>query len=249
MIIYFTGTGNSRYIAKNIARILDDDIVCINDLMKENKKGDFKTEKEYVIVTPDYMSRMPIPVEKYLYECHFQAGKDVYFVLNGGAAAGKADKYTKKLADAHGLNYKGTTAIRMPANYVVMYDVTPKQEARAAAEKALPVIEKVARDIQEGKPLSIGADMSGHKSFSAIAPLFNATTVSAKKFMVNNDCIGCGTCERLCPLNNIRITNGKPVWGKNCMNCMACISACPKKAINYGNKTVNRQRYYLPDQK
>jgi ferredoxin len=249
MVIYFTGTGNSRYIAKNIARILDDEIVCLNDLMKANKKGDFRSEKAYVIVTPDYMSRMPIPVEKYLYECRFQAGKDVYFVLNGGTAAGKADKYTERLAAAHGLNYKGTEAIKMPANYVAMYDVTPRKEAEAEAEKALPFIERAAIDIKAGKTISIREDMRGHKSFSAIAPLFNAATVSAKKFTVNDDCIGCGTCERLCPMNNIRITERKPVWGKNCMNCMACISACPKKAINYGTKTVNRQRYYLPDQK
>lgn len=249
MVIYFTGTGNSRFIAKNIARILGDEIVCLNDLMKAKKTGDFKSERPYVIVTPDYMSRMPIPVEKYLYTCHFEAGRDVYFVLNGGEAAGKADKYTEKLAAAHGLHYKGTTAIKMPANYVAMYDVTPKSQAPAAAQKALPRIEQVAKAIQEGRTLSIPEDMSGHKSFSAIAPMFNATMVSAKSFTVNDDCIGCGTCARLCPLDNIHLTDGKPVWGKDCMHCMACISACPKTAINYGKKTENRQRYYLPDQK
>ncbi len=249
MVIYFTGTGNSRYIAKNIARVLEDEVVSINNLMKAKKKGNFKSEKAYVIVTPDYMSRMPVPVEKYLYECTFEAGKDVYFVITGGEAAGKADKYTERLANAHKLNYKGTASIKMPANYVVMYDVTPKEQAQAKAQEALPGIEAVAMDIRAGKTLHISEDMKKHNAFSAIAPIFNATMVTAKGFTVNNDCVGCGTCEKLCPLNNVKIANGKPIWGKDCMHCMACISACPKKAINYGKKTVDRQRYYLADQK
>ena len=48
-------------------------------------------------------------------------------------------------------------------------------------------------------------------------------------------CIGCGKCVELCPLNNIRLENGKPVWGKHCTHCMACICYCPKEAIEYGN--------------
>lgn len=38
------------------------------------------------------------------------------------------------------------------------------------------------------------------------------------------------------PLNNIRLENGKPVWGKHCTHCMACICDCPKEAIEYGKR-------------
>ena len=248
MVIYFTGTGNSRYAAKHIADILGDELVSLNELMKTKKSGTFKSEKAYVIVTPDYMSRMPIPVENFLKESTFTSGKEVYFVLTGGAAAGNARKYCEKLAASKGLTYKGTTAVKMPANYVVMYDVTPKQNAKAEAEKALPAIEKVAENIKSGKTVTVSEDMSGHKAFSAIAPMFNSLMVSAKSFTANNNCIGCGTCASLCPLNNIKLLNGKPAWGTECMHCMACISACPEKAIDYGKKTADRQRYYLSDE-
>ena len=58
-------------------------------------------------------------------------------------------------------------------------------------------------------------------------------------------CNGCGLCATLCPLNNIEIVDGKPEWGKNCTHCMACINHCPKKAIEYGEKSKGKPRYHL----
>ena len=49
----------------------------------------------------------------------------------------------------------------------------------------------------------------------------------------------------VCPLNNIRLENGKPVWGKNCTHCMACICYCPKEAIEYGQKSKGKPRYHF----
>lgn len=245
MVLYFTGTGNSRYVAKQIADSLEDEIKSLNDYMKSGTHSKFQSKKPFIIVTPDYMSRMPIAVEKFIRECTFTGSKDVYFILTGGEAAGNAHIYCKKLSDEKGMNYKGTTSVAMPANYVVMYDVTPKSEALKAAEKAKPAIDKIAATIKAGKMLETNPEMSGHKAFSRIAPIFTSLMVSSKSFRVNSNCIGCSKCEKLCPLNNISIKNNKPVWSNNCMHCMACISACPQKAINYGKKTENRNRYYL----
>ena len=72
--------------------------------------------------------------------------------------------------------------------------------------------------------------------------------ISAKNFRVTEKCNGCGKCEQRCPLNNVKLTNGKPVWGKKCTHCMACIAGCPAEAIEYGKKTVGKPRYYLGDE-
>ena len=56
-------------------------------------------------------------------------------------------------------------------------------------------------------------------------------------------CIGCGKCVSLCPLNNIKLENNKPVWNGNCTHCMACISYCPTEAIEYGKKSAKKPRY------
>ena len=59
------------------------------------------------------------------------------------------------------------------------------------------------------------------------------------------DCIGCGQCAKRCPMNNVAIKDGKPVWGRNCTHCMACICYCPVSAIEYGKKSVGQPRYHF----
>jgi MinD superfamily P-loop ATPase len=63
-----------------------------------------------------------------------------------------------------------------------------------------------------------------------------------KKFALNDSCNGCGICERICPVENIRIQGGKPVWLHSCEQCAACFSWCPSEAIT-GTNLASRTRY------
>ena len=65
----------------------------------------------------------------------------------------------------------------------------------------------------------------------------------SKNFKVNSSCNGCGICEKTCPARNISLENGKPIWAKKCEDCMACVQHCPKKAIYFNSKTINKKRY------
>ena len=56
-------------------------------------------------------------------------------------------------------------------------------------------------------------------------------------------CIMCGMCARVCPLDNIRLKDGSPVWGSSCTHCMACINRCPMEAIEYGKRSQGKPRY------
>jgi MinD superfamily P-loop ATPase len=69
----------------------------------------------------------------------------------------------------------------------------------------------------------------------------------AKDYNVNDNCIGCGICKEVCSVKNIEIINKKPIFGNNCECCVACIQYCPRKAINYKNKTQKRKRYTHPE--
>lgn len=246
MILYFSGTGNSRFIAHELGKQLKDEVVAINTYLKEGKKGTFESSNSYVFVTPCYMSRMPMKVEKFLFDATFKGNNNAYFVFTAGQAVGNAGKYCKKLCVEQNLLYKGIQAVEMPANYVVMYDVLDKKQASKAAKKALPAIEKIADLIRNGNELD-NQGLNGHKMFSALAPVFTSTMAKAKSFYAEDTCISCNKCKELCPLNNISYRQGKPVWGENCMHCMACISACPTQAIQYGKRTKNKNRYYLEE--
>ena len=76
-------------------------------------------------------------------------------------------------------------------------------------------------------------------------PIMYSMMISAKGFSATDKCTGCGKCEARCPLNNVKLVNGKPTWGKDCTHCMACIAGCPTEAIEYGKKTQGKPRYYL----
>lgn len=61
-----------------------------------------------------------------------------------------------------------------------------------------------------------------------------------------DECVSCGKCAASCPLNNIKLVEGRPVWGDDCTHCMAFINLCPKQAIEYGEKTVGKFRHKCP---
>ena len=245
MIIFFSGTGNSRYVATKMGEILNDEVVSLNECLKGDKCGSFHSDRPFVFVSPTYMSRMPMEVEKALHNSVFTGNKDAYYVFTAGQSIGNAYKYCRKMCEEKNLSYKGTTSVAMPANYVLMYDVLPKEEAKKEAGKADAEIEKIVGVIKNGQQLDLDPQMGGHKMFSMIAPAFHSLMISARGFHADSSCTGCGKCEKVCPLGNIKISDGTPVWGNECMHCMACISVCPTASVNYGKKTQKRNRYYL----
>lgn len=244
MILFFTGTGNSRFVANLLGDYLEDDVISMNDYLKKNVYGVFHSIKPYVFVIPSYMSRMPLKIEEFILNSSFDEHKEAYFIFTAGASIGRADYYCQKICKEKNFVYKGTKAIRMPANYVVMYDVLDKEYANEFANKQKDIIYDVAMEIKN-KELNEDKSLLGNKFFSMFSPAFHKLMVNDKSFVVNEQCISCGQCVDLCPLNNIKLVDSKPQWNHDCMHCMTCISACPKKAIDYGKKTKNRHRYYL----
>ncbi len=77
-------------------------------------------------------------------------------------------------------------------------------------------------------------------SSGLINTLFYPLVVSARKFYAADVCIGCGKCTEVCPLNNVSLKDGKPLWEDQCTHCMACICKCPKEAIEYGNRSKGK---------
>jgi uncharacterized Fe-S center protein len=68
-----------------------------------------------------------------------------------------------------------------------------------------------------------------------------------KYYSVSNDCNKCGICAKVCPVDNIGLDEvGRPYFRHHCEQCVACIQFCPKRAINYKDKTQSRKRYTNP---
>lgn len=244
MILYFSGTGNSRYIAERIAKITSDEIVSINDKLKNNDTSPINIQDKLIFVVPTYAWRIPAVVREWILKTDFVGAKNTWFVMNCGGEIGNAAKYNEKLCDEKGLSYMGTAQIVMPENYIVMFNSPEQDEIEEIISHSDSVIEKTAKLIAEAKPLSTPRNNLQDRFMSGpVNQLFYTMFVKAKDFCADDRCISCRKCAKICPLNNIEIKDGKPTWNNNCTHCMACISYCPTGAIEYGKKTVGKPRY------
>ena len=246
MVLYFTGTGNSRYIASRIAEALSEELFSINERIKAIDTSPVTTNERLILVTPTYAWRIPRIVRDWLLKTDFPAAKQVWFVMDCGSEIGGAAKYNRKLCQVKKLAYMGTTQIVMPENYIAMFGVPQADEARAIVAKAEPDIHRAIAYIAAAQAFPPPRNGPCDRLMSTAAnPVFYPLFVKASPFTVSNACIGCGQCVRRCPLNNITLKNGKPVWGKDCTHCMACICYCPTEAIEYGKKTLGKPRYHF----
>lgn len=245
MIMCFSGTGNSRFAAEKIAEITGDELVCLNDYMKDGYKGNLVSEKPFVLVCPTYAWRVPLVVERFLETVRLEGSEDMYFVLTCGSSTAGAQKYAMKLCDRLGKNFKGFRTVVMPENYIAMFNVPDKEEAGQIVKEAIPVIGDAAETIAQGRELTEKIPVFGTVMSTVVNWFFFKFLVKDKGFHLEKECTSCGQCVKLCPVNNIRLEDGKPVWGGNCTHCMACICGCPSECIEYKNASRKRRRYWF----
>ena len=244
MILYFSGTGNSAYVAKRTAKATGDVTIDLFDRIRNKDYSPVKSEKPFVICAPTYAWRLPHIVSDYLEKCELQGNGKVYFLMTCGDDIGNAEKYIKKLCKSIGKEYMGCGYFRMPENYIAMFTSPNDEQASRIIAKSEGRIDKAAQVIASLEKLdTVEVNLVGKLKSGIVNTAFYAFCVSAKKFHTTEKCISCGKCEKVCPLSNITLKDGKPVWGKDCTHCMACICKCPAEAIEYGNKSVGQNRY------
>lgn len=250
MILCFSGTGNSRYCADVLANHLGDEVLDLHDALRSQIALDLVSGRPWVILTPTYAWQLPHLVRDLLHTANLSGDERVYFVMTCGSDTGDAHRHNKALCQMLGLRYMGTAEIVMPENYIAMFDVPSQEEARIIIRRAQPALEAAARHIAAGEVIPehrprLGDGLKSGLINQAFYPLF----VKAKAFTVSDTCIHCGKCARDCVTDNIRMVDGKPVWGDRCTHCMACICLCPAQAIEYGKKSQGKPRYHCPEAK
>ena len=246
MILYFSGTGNSNYVAKRIADAPGDALVNLNDRIKAGDTSPVETGERLIVVTPTYAWRIPRVVRDWLRKTELRGAKQVWFVMTCGSEIGNADKYNRELCTEKRLSCMGTAQIVMPENYIAMFSAPQADEAREIVAKTEPNIDCVIASIQSNQPFAPTRNNLYDRFMSGpVNLIFYKFCVKADAFTVSDTCIGCGQCAKRCPMNNVTLKDGKPVWGKACTHCMACICYCPVSAIEYGKKSVGQPRYHF----
>jgi ferredoxin len=247
-IFYFSGTGNSLQVAKDIAAELGGiELVSIPKIINSSN---IKVQSECIgLVFPVYMWGLPLIVDEFIKKLNFNKPTYVFAVATYGGLPGNALKQVNTILNnkKHRLNAGFT--INMPGNYIVMYGERSKKNQQKAFSKEKIEIKKIVEIIKEKK--NYGYKKSNILVERVFAPIVYKKIYKVSKmdesFWVKDSCVSCGICEKVCCVNNIEIVNGKPTWKNNCQQCMACIQYCPKQAIEYGKNTADRKRYKNPN--
>ncbi len=137
--------------------------------------------------------------------------------------------------------------VNMPGNYILFYR-SPEGVKR---EQVLTNADKKLTDIAG----MIGRCEHRKLPYNPIMQLLHRLAYDRtmshihdddRKFSVNEKCTSCGTCAAICPVENIELVDGKPVWKHHCELCVGCIHICPVRAIQGGPDTATRPRYRNP---
>lgn len=251
MIICFSGTGNSMFVAQELSRLLDYEIVSLP--MKKGVK--LKPEDGVVIwVFPVYSWGIPPILKKWISQIQLPNGHKMQHiaVMTCGDDVGNADNTWRNALSVRGWIGRDTFSVQMPNTYVFMkgFDVDSIELAEAKIKAAGPRVAEIADKIkiliQNYNPENdyfINDLRRGHFAgikTSIIYPWFKHFAMSPKPFFANDECISCGICAASCPTQNIEMDDGKPQWGKDCAFCLRCYHICPRHAVAYSKTTVGK---------
>ena len=227
MLFYFTATGNSLYVARQ----LDESPISIAQELRAQPR---RYEAEAIgIVAPVYYHEMPDPVKEFVRTSEFAC--DYFFIVGTyGNKHGGFAELTRSFLDDCGKEAAYINTIIMVDNALPGYDVA--EQLRIDSEKHVDEhIAGMRADIEARKrfiqPVA-QADLDHH--FNSVAHGRIAPTDEDPLYRVSGTCTGCGTCAKVCPMNCIKMERGRPVYSYDkCATCMACIHACPTKSIKF----------------
>jgi ferredoxin len=279
-IYYFSGTGNSLAVARDITRRIEGKLIAIKQAIKKENihpEGD-----AFGIVFPVYHQGLPNIVNRFIDKLDNISKKYIFTVCTYGDSPGISLEYLDESIKAKGGKLSVGFVVKMPYNYITpslvlkdffgsfklreidpdncqrMYDNWQKKlehicefikyRKKGKVETTARLIEKIVDflNLRETLQKRIWLKIVNFQGSTAIS-FRDSIQLMDSGFQLNESCNGCGTCVRVCPVDNIIMNNNRPVWQHHCEQCFACLQWCPKEAIQFGKKTSSEKRYHHPE--
>jgi NAD-dependent dihydropyrimidine dehydrogenase PreA subunit len=276
MIFYFSGTGNTRWAAEQLATLTGERLFFIpQELGIDDGETTHESEAAEAATTDKLVYRLddgerigfcfpvhgwqpPRLVRQFVSRLQIvaSAGHYCYAVVTCGDSIGCTMELLQEDLSAVGLTLDSVFSLTMPESYVClpfMYTDKPEREQ----EK----INTSTKQLEQFTDLILQRKSNEVHTVKGIAPwvmshvigaYFNTRMISDKKFTVDADsCIHCGKCQQACPTGDLLFDGSLPTWQHNdsCTCCLACYHHCPRHAINYGSITRQRGQYYFGHRK
>lgn len=267
LILYFSGTGNTQFIAEEIYRGLinnnvNTDIASVEDFKPED------TKKFDIVLFgfPVYACDMPQFLEEYFDRISVPNMKGIYLFSTLGFYGGDSLRKVGKRLTTKGCIVLGGQEIRMPGSDGLAF---VKKDSKFAAkalsrdyskiaeiEKVVAFISSINKDVNDRDNNqdinSYGYGLKLKITTKLIDPLFYLILrpmekIIKRKLRADSKCVRCGICEKVCPSKNIIVTEEGVKFSNKCYVCLRCVHQCPKESIQIGKMTVNKFRWKGPN--
>lgn len=242
--VYLSGTGNTKHCIEKLTGLLDSTAKTV-PLESKNVVEEIESNSEIILGYPTQFSNAPFMVRDFIHRNKLLwKGKKVLCVATMGAFSGDGAGCTARLLKKYGATIMGGLHIKMPDsvcdNKLLKKTLEQNRQLVVEADKK---IERAAEQIKRGKFPRDGITFFAHIAglFGQRLWFYGKTTGYTDKLKISENCVGCGLCAKLCPMDNISNQDGKALSGNRCTMCYRCISHCPQKAITLVGDEVNEQ--------
>lgn len=243
--IYFSGTGNTKHCIEQFVNEIDDSVSCFSiedaEVIYEIQKND-----SIILAYPIYFSNLPKIVKDFLVNNRtYFMDKKVFIIATMGLFSGDGAGCGARLLARYGANIAGGLHLKMPdciSDEKALKKTT--EQNRQLVQMAEVKIKEAAHKFKSGKPTQEGLGFWYHIAglFGQRLWFYRKTKSYSNKLKINAEkCVGCGVCMKLCPLDNLNITDGKAQAQGKCTMCYRCVNNCPKQAITLLGKKIYEQ--------
>lgn len=237
MVFYFTATGNSLYVAKQ----LEEKPVSIAQAIHDKKR--MYQDEQIGIVCPVFGHEVPELVREFLEQSTFET-KYFYIILTYGNRHGGASELAEKMLKEIGISPSYINVLLMVDNYLPAFDMN---EQKKIDKKVEAHIKDIQEDIKNSRlyisPVT-EKDREVHREYLAKRASM-PENIFSNIYHITEDCIGCEICTKICPKQCFTMSGQKSVWhSEGCICCMACVHACPMMAIQLNIHEKNKKARY-----
>ena len=259
MILYFSATGNSLSVARQLAERLNEQLM----LLTEAVHRDLTTEKRIGIVFPTYDFNLPPAMPEMVSRLKISPKSYVFTVVTCGSLAGNCIWVLRRILREKGIELAYSHKVSVPDNSALAFGRNPNKQL-GKYERVPARMELIIRELQ-AESHTLHYSWFGLLSWLLGRPLVERGMIHFLGPKVNADkCTGCNACVRVCPMNNIilqprsvqteQCSNGASaqtgetvqvaVIGDRCTVCFACVHACAQQAIRTNGQDVLKERQY-----
>lgn len=246
-IYYFSGAGNSLWLAKELKCILntETELFRIANYMYVGHEIDANVVG---FVFPVYFHSIPGMVKEFIETAQIKGNPYIFAVAACNAVPGHALFVIDKLLSKKGFRLSAGFKVDMPGISVVDGYLTSKEVNLDRLTASKSIIADIAATINNRLPAAPRGDKSVKSHLANLFMTFAANKLlNPKLFYCTDNCTSCNTCARVCPADNITMsTDRKPLWGSNCQHCLACLHWCPQAAVELGTHSPGKVRFQHP---